>query len=801
MKLKILLLIFTVLFFLSFTSATGTTVRLADHGTDVRNSTNDLVNGNLSIFIYDEYSGGNEIFNQTFTDGIVNGSWNVIIVADMEYGTTYYKDYEINGEDVDFSGDERINFTATSGYINNATFFNFSLIQSCNSNQAIYRINENGSVECVNVSSSSNLTNYALKNQSETFSGNITTTHYGFFGYLGSLVSRITKLFVADIDISGDVNVTGTITLNGTSIDDWDDVNISSGSSVNDTTWNLTGSTYLYNDSGILDINETVLNSSIDTRVNSTNLTNYMLKNESQEMEGDLIPSADNTYSLGNSTNQWSDLYVSNGTIYVGGVALNNNQGVLQWDGENIIYGSYYNTTETEDIILINSTDGIYLYNSGKAVYLNESKLNSTILSTGAVFNKTNLINELNATKLENGTDVWFDSVGIGTDTLGTGLVFDITGDARINGNLTILGELLYGTSNNTTFNASIYPGQDAIYDVGNSTNRWRNATFSGTVNTGNILVDEKNVLLEDGTNWNYTLLNETIDERNLWNNTNGNLTFVGGRVGIGTDSPSAKLHIASEAIGGTPYSGSNVVIEGDKTILQFMSPINDSSVARSYIMFGNPENNYAGAIAYYHNDSSINGSQHMSLRVNGYYGLDVGEDNFKVYSGDATNVRFFVNRTSGNVGIGTVDPTARLDVETSSGGVASFGDSTTSATGNWGFAVGRYSNASGSYSTAIGYNASASNNVATALGFGAKASGMYSTAIGRGIEAGANYTVAIGLDNMAGTNCSQVNSMCIMGGNVGIGTTTPTQKLSVSGNVSISECIIFASGGKICSA
>src|SRR3989344_8070246 len=70
-------------------------------------------------------------------------------------------------------------------------------------------------------SSSTNLTNYALKNQSETFTGNITATETGFFGYLGSLTSRITTLFVQDIDMNGtltgvDVKLNGTIRFNGT---------------------------------------------------------------------------------------------------------------------------------------------------------------------------------------------------------------------------------------------------------------------------------------------------------------------------------------------------------------------------------------------------------------------------------------------------------------------------------------------------------------------------------------------------------------------------------------------------------
>src|SRR3989338_1176049 len=86
-------------------------------------------------------------------------------------------------------------------------------------------------------SSSTNLTNYALKNQSETFAGNITTTQTGFFGYLGSLTSQITKLFVRDIDASG----------------------------------NITANYFIGNGSLLTEINSS-----------SINLTNYALKNQSE---------------------------------------------------------------------------------------------------------------------------------------------------------------------------------------------------------------------------------------------------------------------------------------------------------------------------------------------------------------------------------------------------------------------------------------------------------------------------------------------------------------------------------------
>src|SRR3989344_3183488 len=133
----------------------------------------------------------------------------------IEYGVRYWKDYEINGEDVDFDGNERIEFQSSVGYINNISFVNLSLINSCPSGSSIRLIYSNGSVECetddLGNGTSSDLTNYALKNQSETFSGNITTVHTGLFGFLGSLASRITKLFAVDLDVSNNVNVTGNV--------------------------------------------------------------------------------------------------------------------------------------------------------------------------------------------------------------------------------------------------------------------------------------------------------------------------------------------------------------------------------------------------------------------------------------------------------------------------------------------------------------------------------------------------------------------------------------------------------------
>jgi len=49
-------------------------------------------------------------------------------------------------------------------------------------------------------------------NATEVVAENLTIINYGFFNYLGSMLNRITKLFIKDIDFAGDINGTGNIT-------------------------------------------------------------------------------------------------------------------------------------------------------------------------------------------------------------------------------------------------------------------------------------------------------------------------------------------------------------------------------------------------------------------------------------------------------------------------------------------------------------------------------------------------------------------------------------------------------------
>ncbi len=142
---------------------------------------------------------------------------------------------------------------------------------------------------------------------------------------------------------------------------------------------------------------------------------------------------------------------------------------------------------------------------------------------------------------------------------------------------------------------------------------------------------------------------------------------------------------------------------------------------------------------------------------------------------------------------------------------------------GEYSMATGRSTTASGAQSTAIGYNTTASGICATSMGEGNTASGAYSTVMGYHNTASGGYTTAMGAyvstDGNAGSfiigdqsttttmNASASNEMSMRfdggfrlftnstltdglfissGGNVGLGVTSPTNRLEVAGQVKI---------------
>lgn len=158
----------------------ATNVSFSDQGTDtILTATGELLeSGNLTIEVWDAVTGGNLMYNETFENAIINGSWNVMLGENplhplsLEFGEIYYRDYTINGED--------INFTSYNGTEVDRQFFYSPL----------------GSISEEDISNTTNL----------TLGERITFT-------LGEIIDNI---FDGWIRITGGLNVTGDAIINGT---------------------------------------------------------------------------------------------------------------------------------------------------------------------------------------------------------------------------------------------------------------------------------------------------------------------------------------------------------------------------------------------------------------------------------------------------------------------------------------------------------------------------------------------------------------------------------------------------------
>src|SRR6266404_4596249 len=128
------------------------------------------------------------------------------------------------------------------------------------------------------------------------------------------------------------------------------------------------------------------------------------------------------------------------------------------------------------------------------------------------------------------------------------------------------------------------------------------------------------------------------------------------GNVGIGTTSPRTTLHITSGASGVLPYnSGSDITVGTLESSANGYLSILTPSANQSGVLFGNVASNVAGGIVY-NNTATANGLQ---FRTNG------------------NNTRMVID-SSGNVGIGTTNPSYKLEVageirSTTIGGVGGF--------------------------------------------------------------------------------------------------------------------------------
>jgi hypothetical protein len=322
-------------------------------------------------------------------------------------------------------------------------------------------------------------------------------------------------------------------------------------------------------------------------------------------------------------------------------------------------------------------------------------------------------------------------SVGIGTISPTAGYTLDVVGAAKISGNILCNGSILY-------LNAQ------QVLTQGTNSLTLGAATYFTTINYGNASTTVHN--------------------------------FAAGNVGIGTTTPNEKLHIYDSVDAHLKIAGADTA-----------GSIRKLSLERST----------GGAEIHFNEDTRItqgltlnttNAAYPMSFQING-------------------NTKMFVN-TTGNVGIGTTSPTSKLHVSDGSSinGVFSTywtsNDIILSADTGVSNAM-RLVRASDTPTTRSSLNfvksrgtlaspsALQENDLVGDLLFGGYGvggigygGGLFAYADGNG---GPGADCPIRLSFVAGSNSQDRQERLTVksNGNIGIGTTTPSEKLTVSGNIS----------------
>jgi hypothetical protein len=204
---------------------------------------------------------------------------------------------------------------------------------------------------------------------------------------------------------------------------------------------------------------------------------------------------------------------------------------------------------------------------------------------------------------------------------------FTITNDATILGDLTVKGST-------TTIDTVTLTVDDHNIELGSVDN-----PTDSTADGGGITLKGSS---DKTFNWS--------SASNAWESNVG-LNVLGGNVGIGTTSPDYKLHVngggyfAGEAIPNTAPANGVYLGESAGGPDYHVSIISPSS-KKSYIDFSTTERDAIGRILYAHPDASLTQGMHF----------------FADYNGNSNEANLFID-PDGNVGIGTTSPSAKLEI------------------------------------------------------------------------------------------------------------------------------------------
>ena len=291
-----------------------------------------------------------------------------------------------------------------------------------------------------------------------------------------------------------------------------------------------------------------------------------------------------------------------------------------------------------------------------------------------------------------------------------------------------------------------------------------------------------------------------TSTASSLWSQNGNDLYYISGNVGIGAVTVSYPLTmfpatnsrgISITHFNNNSYETSSINVQLNKSAADntaaygmFNQTTNDAGTGQGIAVYGLANGNSSGA------KYGLRGYAQGAGTHYGVYGAADGTGTQYGVFGTATGTGtlwagYFSGNvySSGNVGIGTISPSANLHVAGTNGVLftgtfgsgtipvenagtrmmwyprkAAFRAGTVGAAqwndvniGSYSTALGNGTTASGSYSTAMGYGTAASGTSAsTAMGYGTTASGSYSTAMGYFTDAIGEASTAMGSNSIA---------------------------------------------------
>jgi hypothetical protein len=239
------------------------------------------------------------------------------------------------------------------------------------------------------------------------------------------------------------------------------------------------------------------------------------------------------------------------------------------------------------------------------------------------------------------------------------------------------------------------------------------------------------------------------------FSSTSGNFIYnptTSGRMGVGTSSPQAKLHVNSE------MAATNT-INADASVLRLSRPTTVN--------------------VNWDNIAQFNLGSYAAATPNAETRLDLGLNNLE--NADSTFTKVMTWQANGNVGIGTTAPSGKLHVNFASGGDQPTWERTNTGSGSIGAFAGKYvlnnlTTASTSLvpnSFGVGFNFAYKSNTESEIFIGAITSRLSNYATNKGRM---DFIVN------GPTNGSDIAMTIDSNKNVGIGTTAPTSRLEVNG-------------------